>query len=141
MFTVKVEICSFDNLYEMVWGQAKDQLKTIDKYGLQDELMDYLDELFSDFDASDTQVNDYLAYEFDADDFVMERKELDDIEDLDDLYNLFSSYKARQTIRDAQLNDKETALLEYIRNNFSNYNIKEIEDELEDFDLDDLEEE
>jgi len=141
MFTVKVEIYSFDNLYEMVWGQAKDQLKTVDKYGLQDELMEHLDELFSDFDASDTQVNDYLAYEFDADDFVMEHKELDDIEDLDDLYNLFSSYKAKQTIRDAQLNNKETALLEYIHDNFSNYNIKEIEDELEDFDLDDFEEE
>lgn len=100
MFTVKVEIYSFDNLYEMVWGQAKDQLKSIDKYGLQDELMEHLGELFSDFDASDTQVNDYLSFEFDADDFIMEHKSLDDIEDLDDLYNLFSSYKARQTIKE-----------------------------------------
>lgn len=137
---VKMEINSFDDLYQMSWSYARETLECIDKAGLQDELMEHLEEVFYDCEPDATQVNDYLWHEFNEEEFINEHKTLNDIEDLDELKE-YSSYKARMTIWDATSKNKEELLWQYIQNNFSNNTLAEISDELEDLDVEDLEEE
>ena len=138
---IVVEVNSFDNLLDTCWGQAIDTLKFIDRYALQDELMEHLECLFGDYceePYSDTQLNDYLAYEFDEYFFVAEHKHIDDIDDLDELEDYASQLDYREalaTIREAQHTNKEELLWDYISNNYENYSLEEVFAELTDLDL------
>jgi hypothetical protein len=136
---VKMEINSFDDLYQMSWSYAKETLEHIDRAGLQDELMEHLEDVFCDYEPF-SLVNDYLWHEFDEDKFIGEHKTLDDIEDLDELKG-YCSYKAKMTIWDTTSKNKEELLWQYIQDNFSNNTLTEISDKLEDLDIEDLEEE
>lgn len=53
----------FEELYKNSWGQAIDVLKEIRKEGMEEELMDYLEDCFPDgVDA--VELNDLLAYDW-----------------------------------------------------------------------------
>ena len=61
---VKREL-DFDDLQEMVWGQAIDTLDTIYQKGKEEELMQFLAEQFEGGEIpTETQVNDILAYDW-----------------------------------------------------------------------------
>ena len=140
-----VEINTFDNLLDNSWGQAIDTLKMIDRYGLQEEFMEHMEELFSDYcnePYTDTQINDYIAYEFEVYDWIAEHMNIDDIDDLDELEEYAKDLcfdNVVSTIRDFTANNKEEILWNYIRNSCDHYSLKEVFDDLES--LDELEEE
>lgn len=55
--------CNFEELYKNSWGQAIDVLKEIRKAGMEEELMDYLEDYFPD-GVDDVALNDLLAYDW-----------------------------------------------------------------------------
>ena len=140
-----VEVNTFDNLLDNSWGQAVDTLKMIDKYDLQEEFMEHMEELFGDYceePYTDTQINDYIAYEFDVYEWIAEHKNIDDIDDLDELEDYANNLcyvNVVSTIRDFTANNKEEILWNYIMNSCEQYSLKEVFDDLES--LDELEEE
>lgn len=54
----------FEILYRNSWGQAVDVLKEIEEEGMEEELMDYLEDLYPD-GADAVELNDLLAYDWD----------------------------------------------------------------------------
>lgn len=141
---VQVEINSFDELMEHSWSGALDNLKLIDKYGLQDEFMSYLEEMFCDSTPTDTEINDFIWFmeNPNAEEWIAEHKNIDDIEDLDELEDYAKNLcftDVVSTIRDFTANNKEEILWNYIRNSCDHYSLKEVFDDLES--LDELEEE
>lgn len=66
MVTIEVKReLDFDDLQEMVWGQAIETLDTIYQKGKEDELMEFLASQFEGGEIpTETQVNDILAYDW-----------------------------------------------------------------------------
>lgn len=66
MVTIEVKReLDFDDLQEMVWGQAVSTLDTIYQKGKEDELMDFLSTQFEGGEIpTETEVNDILAYDW-----------------------------------------------------------------------------
>lgn len=136
----------FEDLYKNSWSGAIDRLDTIKQYHMEEELMEHLDMIFDDCGElpTDTQVNDYLWFELDAEKFVAENTAFNTLEDLDELKeyakNLYFS-DAQSTITEARQQNKEEKLWEYLQDGFDMCNLLEVMEELEDFDFDNLEEE
>lgn len=90
MVTIEVKReLDFDDLQEMVWGQAVSTLDTIYQKGKEDELMDFLASQFEGGEIpTETEVNDILAYDweyvFDALGISEDDDDEDDEEDEDD---------------------------------------------------------
>ena len=55
----------FNDLYKNSWSGAIDTLDTIIKNDMENELMEHLDDIFSDQTPTETEVNDYLWFESD----------------------------------------------------------------------------
>ena len=62
MITVKEEM-GFNEILNTAWGQAVDVLKEIQKVGMEDELMSYLEDIFNE-GVDRTELNDLLAYDW-----------------------------------------------------------------------------
>ena len=62
MITVKQEM-GFNEILNTAWGQAVDVLKEIQKAGMEDELMTYLEDIFNE-GVDRTELNDLLAYDW-----------------------------------------------------------------------------
>ena len=56
---------NFNDLYENSWSGAINTLDTIIKNDMENELMEHLEEIFSDQTPTETEVNDYLWFESD----------------------------------------------------------------------------
>ena len=56
----------FSDLQETCWSGAVDTLNTISKHDKEDELMQYLEEVFSGDIPTKTEVNDFIWFEDDA---------------------------------------------------------------------------
>ena len=142
---MQVEINSFDELMEHSWSGALYNLKMIDKYGLQDEFMGYLEEMFYDSTPTNTTVNDAIWFDIDTENFIAEHKNIDDIEDIDELEELAKDLcfiGAEITITDFKCADKEDLLWQYIQNNYAGYSLMEVMQELDGFEsTEDFEEE
>lgn len=136
----------FEELYKNSWSGAIDRLDTIKQYHMEEEFMEHLDMVFDGCDElpTDTQVNDYIWMELDAEQFVAENISFNTLEDLDELEdyakNLYFS-EAQSTITEARQQNKEEKLWEYLQDNFDMRNLLEVMEELEEFDFDELEEE
>lgn len=63
MLKIIKQCCDFEELYKNSWGQVIDVLKEIRKEGMEEELMDYLEDYFPD-GADDVELNDLLAYDW-----------------------------------------------------------------------------
>lgn len=134
----------FEELYKNSWSGAIDRLDTIKQYHMEEELMEHLDMVFECYEELPTnvQVNDYLRFEFDAENFVAENIAYNTIEDLDELENYAKNLyfdKAQSTITEARQQNKEEKLWEYLQDNFDMRNLLEVMEELEEFDFDELE--
>lgn len=83
MVTIEVKReLDFDDLQEMVWGQAIDTLDTIYQKGKEDELMEFLATQFEGGEIpTETQVNDILAYDWE---YVFEALGISENEEDDD---------------------------------------------------------
>ena len=62
MITVKQEM-DFDDIRKSAWGQAVAVLDEIEKEGMQEELMTYLEDIFNE-GVDRTELNDLLAYDW-----------------------------------------------------------------------------
>ena len=62
MITVKQEM-DFDDIRKSAWGQAVEVLDEIYKTGMQNELMEYLEDIFND-GVDIVELNDLLAYDW-----------------------------------------------------------------------------
>lgn len=62
MITVKQEM-DFDDIRKSAWGQAVEVLDEIYKAGMQNELMEYLEDIFNE-GVDRTELNDLLAYDW-----------------------------------------------------------------------------
>ena len=136
----------FEELYKNSWSGAIDRLDVIREFHMEEELLDYLDTIFDGCDEipTDVQVNDYLWFNFDAEQFVAENISFNTLDDLDELEdyakNLYFS-EAQATITEARQQNKEEKLWEYLQDGFDMRNLLEVMEELAELDLDDLEEE
>lgn len=72
MIQYKNEIDSFEELKDLCWGGALQRLDEIEELDLEDEFMDYLQEIFYDETPSLTDINDFIW--FDCDDWIEEHK-------------------------------------------------------------------
>lgn len=83
MVTIEVKReLDFDDLQEMVWGQAIETLDTIYQKGKEDELMEFLATQFEGGEIpTETQVNDILAYDWE---YVFEALGISEDEEDDD---------------------------------------------------------
>ena len=138
MFEVKVNVNNEYELEGLLWGQGLSTFKTISKEGLDDELMEHLEMMFCECGEIPYigTINDYIAYELDENKFIAERVNFCDV---DDIYTL--KQYAYDAILDAINNDKEEYLWNYILDNFSEYNLHDLFNELDSIDLDDIIEE
>ena len=55
----------FEELYKDSWSGAINTLDTIMKNDMENELMEHLEDIFSDQIPTETEVNDYLWFESD----------------------------------------------------------------------------
>lgn len=62
MITVKQEM-DFDDIRKSAWGQAVEVLDEIYKAGMQNELMEYLEDIFND-GVDIVELNDLLSYDW-----------------------------------------------------------------------------
>ena len=62
MITVKQEM-DFDDIRKSAWGQAVEILDEIYKAGMQNELMEYLEDIFND-GVDIVELNDLLSYDW-----------------------------------------------------------------------------
>lgn len=62
MITVKQEM-NFDDIRKSAWGQAVEVLDEIYKEGMQNELMEYLEDIFNE-GVDIVELNDLLSYDW-----------------------------------------------------------------------------
>lgn len=80
---VVTEISNFWELENMCWSGARDVLKEIARQGKEQELMDLLEELFYE-GASDTDINDFIWFDVESEDFLNLYPEEDEEEDMEE---------------------------------------------------------
>lgn len=67
-----MKICKEVDFYELKensWSGAIETLNTVEEWGMEDELMDFLEEVFNGEIPTPTEVNDFLWFE---DEYIFE---------------------------------------------------------------------
>lgn len=72
MIKVTDEFDTFTQLYETSWSGAISRLDEIQELGLEDEFMEYLEEVFYDYTPTRTEINDFIWFE--VDEWIEEHK-------------------------------------------------------------------
>lgn len=73
-------INDFSDLQMFCWSGAQSRLDEIEELGLEDEFMEYLEEMFSDdTDYTLTDINDFIWFE--CDEWIEEHKEENEDDD------------------------------------------------------------
>lgn len=72
MIQYKNEIDNFADLKDLCWSGALSRLDEIEELDLEDEFMDYLQEIFYDETPTLTEINDFIW--FGCDDWIEEHK-------------------------------------------------------------------
>ena len=124
---------SFEDLKNNCWSGAISTLEAIEKAGLEDELMDYLDDIYyNDNTPTMTEVNDLLWFdEYINNDFINEYLTLDDIDSLEELKEYSTDYSI-DIIDHAIKNNRGNELWKYMQDNLEGESLKDIFDTLED---------
>ena len=138
---VKVEVNNEFALEELLWGQGLETFKTIQNEGLGEALLSHLEELFCDELPDICDINDYLAYELDEDEFIATHTFLNELMDLDTLkkYAKDLDYsRAYDKIVEAEHNDKGAELWERLEDEYSDYNLDDVFADIDCLEVDDL---
>ena len=138
---VKVEVNNEFALEELLWGQGLDTFKTIQREGLGEDLMSHIEELFCDEMPDICDINDYLAYELDEDDFIATHTFFNELMDLSTLkrYAKDLGYsRAYDKIVEAENHNKGAELWERLEDEYSNYDLNYVFGDLECLEVDDL---
>lgn len=130
---ISIEVNDYDDLKNMLWGSNCEHVcKKIEEANLEDEFFEHIEEEFSDSAYEDTTVNDYVAYEFNENEFICEHLTLDDIDSLEELKEYSDNYDADITIDTAIENGRDKELWKYLQDNLYGESLKDIFDTLED---------
>ena len=141
MMNVKVEVNNEYALKDLLWGQGYDTFKRVCDEGLGEDLLSHIEELFCDELPDICEINDYLAYELDEDEFIATHTKLDDLLDIDTLMEYASElgyYKAHGTIKEAINIGKSKEIWDYLVDNYSDYNLDDLFSEINCIDLEDI---
>lgn len=125
---------SFEDLKNNCWSGAISTLEAIEKAGLEDALMDYLDDIYyNDNTPTMTEVNDLLWFdEYINNDFINEHLTLDDIDSLEELKEYSDNYNVDMTINNTIENKRDKELWKYLQDNLYGESLKDIFETLED---------
>ena len=63
--TIKKDIDTFEELYNNSWDGARDILQRAEEVGREDEVMQYLEEVFAEETPTETELNDFIWFELD----------------------------------------------------------------------------
>ena len=138
---VKVEVNNEFAFEELLWGQGLDTFRAIQNEGLGEALINHIEELFCDDIPDIGNINDYLAYELDENEFIATHTYLDDLADIDTLKEYASElgyFKAHGTIKEAINIGKSKELWDYLLDNYSDYNLDDLFSEINCIDLEDI---
>ena len=138
---VKVEVNNEFALEELLWGQGLQTFNCIREEGLGEALMSHIEELFCDDIPDICDINDYLAYELDENEFIATHTFLNELFDLDTLkkYAKELDYsRAYDKIVEAENNNKGKELWEQLEDEYSDYNLDYVFGDLDCLEVDDL---
>lgn len=127
MLEVKQEM-SFEDLKNNCWSGAISTLEAVEKAGLENTLMSYLEEIFCDETPTMTEVNDVLWFDdYINNDFINEHKSLDDIDSLEEL----KEYATNSNVYDVLDNTSyKEDLWQYLQDNYAGKPLVNVFDEL-----------
>lgn len=140
---VKVEVNNEYALKDLLWGQGYDTFKRVCDESLGEALLSHIEELFCDCDylPDICEINDYLAYELDEDDFIATNTFLNELMDLDTLkeYAKDLGYsRAYDKIVEAENNNKGDELWKRLEDEYSDYDLNHVFGDLDCLEVDDL---
>lgn len=141
MLSVQVEVNNEYVLMDLLWGQGLDTFKRVCEEGLGETLLSHIEELFCDELPEICDINDYLAYEFDENEYIATNTKFDDLADIDTLMQYASElgyFKAHGIIKEAINIGKSEKLWDYLVDNYSDYNLDDLFSELNAIDLEDI---
>ena len=124
---VKVEINDYDALKNMCWCN-EENFNKIERYGLEDEFFDYVEELFSDDTYEDTTINDAIRFDENIEAFIGERYSFNDVESLGELLSIAKDlyYDAEDTIEEIIENGQGEKLWNILQEQFVNEPLQEV---------------
>lgn len=138
---VRVEVNNEFALKDLLWGQGLETFERVCDEGLGEALLIELEELFCSDIPDISDINDYLAYEFDEDEYIATNTNFDDLADIDTLMEYASElgyYKAHGTIKEAINIGKSKELWDYLQDNYSNIMLDDLFSEINGIDLEDI---
>jgi hypothetical protein len=139
---VKTEIINYGQLKEMCWCNESNFAK-IERYNLEDEFFDYVEQIFSDDVYEDTVINDTIRFDENIEAFIGEHLDFDYVDNIEELLEIAKDlyYDAEDTISEAIENGKAEQLWNYLQEQFSNESLDEVYKFIEeDLDLEEEEE-
>lgn len=124
---VKVDVNNYDALKNMCWCN-EENFNKIERYGLEDEFFDYVEELFSDGIYEDTTINDAIRFDENIEAFIGERYSFDDVESLENLLEIAKDlyYDAEDTIKEIIENGQGEKLWNILQEQFTDESIQEV---------------
>ena len=138
---VKVEVNNEFALEELLWGQGLQTFNCIREEGLGEALMSHIEELFCDEVPDICDINDYLAYELDENEFIATHTNLNDLVDIDTIKEYASNlgyFREHCIIEEAINIGKSKELWNYLVDNYSDYNLDDLFSEINCIDLEDI---
>ena len=124
---VKVDIDNYDALKNLCWCN-EENFNKIERYGLEDEFFDYIEELFSDSIYEDTTINDAIRFDENIEAFIGERYSFSDVESLEELLNIAKDlyYDAEDTIKEIIENGQGEKLWNILQEQFTDEPLQEV---------------
>lgn len=124
---VKVDIDNYDALKNMCWCN-EENFNKIERYGLEDEFFDYIEELFSDDTYADTTINDAIRFDENIEVFIGEHYSFDDVESLKELLDIAKDlyYDAEDIIKEIIENGQGEKLWNILQEQFTDESLQEV---------------
>ena len=124
---VKVEINNYDALKEMCWCN-EDNFAKIERYGLENEFFDYVEEIFSDDLYEDGTINDTIRFDENIEAFIGERYIFSNVESLKELLDIAKDlyYDAEDTIKEIIENGQGKKLWNTLQEQFTEESLEEV---------------
>ena len=124
---VKVEINNYNALKEMCWCN-EDNFNKIERYGLENEFFDYVEEIFSDGLYEDGTINDTIRFGENIESFIGERYIFSNVESLKELLDIANDvyYDAEDTIKEIIENGQGEKLWNTLQEQFTYESLEEV---------------
>ena len=124
---VKVEINNYNALKEMCWCNEENFTK-IERYGLENEFFDYVEELFSYGLYEDGTINDTIRFGENIEAFIGERYSFSNVESLKELLDIANDlyYDAEDTIKEIIENGQSEKLWNTLQEQFTYESLEEV---------------